>query len=74
MLDKLLDDIAGALLTTHPSRQLIDDVRQERENIRAWMTTFEARARMLRFDRDELACLAERLDTVLPELEALQRD
>ena len=74
MLDKLLDDIAGALLTAHPRRQLLDDVRQERENIRTWMTILEARARMVRFDRHELACLAERLDTVLPELEALQRD
>ena len=48
MLDKLLNDVAGALLTAHPSRKLIEDVRQERDNVRAWMTTFEARARMLR--------------------------
>ena len=74
MLDKLIDDVAAALLTAHASRELIEDVRQERENVRAWMTVFEARARTLRFDRDELACLAERLDTVLPKLEALERD
>ena len=74
MLDKLLNDAAGALLTAHASRELIEDVRQERENVRAWMTTFEARARMLRLDPDELALLAERLDTVLPKLEALERD
>ena len=74
MLGKLLNDVAGALLTAHASRELIEDVRQERENVRAWMTIFEARARMLRLDRDELACLAEHLDTVLPKLEALERD
>jgi len=73
MLDKLLNDVADALVTAHPSCKLIEDVRQERENVRAWMTTFEARARMLRLDPDELALLAERLDTVLPKLEALER-
>ena len=35
MLDKLLNDVAGALLTAHCSRQLIEDVRLERENVRA---------------------------------------
>ena len=75
MLERLFNDIAAALLTAHASRELIEDVRQERENVRAWMTIFEARAQMLRLDRDELACLAERLDTVLPKLEAiLERD
>ena len=75
MLNKLIDDVAAALLTAHANRELISDVRQERENVRAWMTIFEARAQMLRLDRDELACLAERLDTVLPKLEAiLERD
>ena len=75
MLGKLLDDVAAALLAAQASRELIEDVRQERENVRAWMTIFAARARMLRLDRDELACLAERLDTALPKLETiLERD
>jgi hypothetical protein len=70
MRDKLLNDMAGALLTAQPSRKLIEDLRQESENVRTQMSVLDATVEMTRLKRDELALLSERLDAALPKLEA----
>ena len=70
MIDKLVSDAAGALLTAHPSRKLIEGIRQERENVRVRMMVLEATARLSRLESEEIALFARRLDAVLPKLEA----